>query len=493
MKDCRILKKIFLIIFFSLVALFIKSGKVDAAYANITCPPIATAGTSMNIIVTGSAAQWNLSLKVNGTQIASSNELDSIENKTISFSGKYTPSSAGTVTVTLEGTATDADGTTIRSFASKSLSVSGGSSSSGTSGNTTSVAPKNEGTNTSAANTTSSDEPRLTNLGITPHDFSGFRSANTSYSVSVPNDCSSVSIYAEGNGSISGTGSKTLKEGTNKFEITVSLNGSSKTYTLSINRATADGEDVPNVTDEEEKKDEEDNDQDSFLLDDLKVEGYELSPKFDKKIKKYTVKLDKKPDSLDKLKELVKASFKDEKYKVEIITNSELKDDKNDVYVVIKDDEKEYSRYTITFSYEKEEEKPKAVGAVVPLNNDTGYLDGIGKLSYLVIAFSSIGFFIAFVMSVYSYVLSRKLRGYQEDEEYENEGEVEYSNYLEENENDDLNTAETFENNSEESERIKELEDNDMDSGNLLKESIESVSKLSGYRNSRKGRAGRHF
>ncbi|MBR3152854.1 MAG: cadherin-like beta sandwich domain-containing protein [Clostridia bacterium] len=485
MKDCRKFKRILIIMFFCLGALLIKGDNVKAAYANITCPPIATAGNSLNIIVTGSAAQWNLSLMVNGTQIASSNELDSIENKTISFSGRYTPSSAGTVTVSLEGTATDADGSTVRSFSSKTLSVSGGSSSSGDSGETPSAAPYNDSSNDDV----DTEGPRLTNLGINPHDFSGFRSANTSYSVNVPNDCSSVEIYADGNGSISGTGTKTLKEGTNRFEITVSLNGDSKTYSLSVVRATANGEDVPNVP--EDQKKEEEKQEGTFLLDDLKVEGYELSPKFDKNVTKYSVKLKQKPESLEKLKALVKASFGDPKYKVEVITNKELKEDKNEVYVVIKDDQKEYKRYTIVFAYEKEKEDPKAVGAVVSNNNDnTNNLDKMGVQSYIILALACLGFFIAFAMAIYSYVVSRKLREYREDEE---DGEYEYNNYLDGYGKNTENIEENSEDYSDENERIEELENDDVDSGTLLKDSIEAVSKVSGYRNSRRGRAGRHF
>ena len=106
-------------------------------------------------------------------------------------------------------------------------------------------------TNNNTNNNTTVSAPLLSNLGITPHDFSGFSANKTSYIVNVPNDCTSVNLYATSkNGTVSGTGSKSLKEGTNKFSVTVSNSAGSKTYTVSIVRATSTGADVPNVIDD---------------------------------------------------------------------------------------------------------------------------------------------------------------------------------------------------------------------------------------------------
>ena len=53
----------------------------------------------------------------------------------------------------------------------------------------------NNNTTTNDTTTTSSDAT-LSNLGIKPNDFSGFRKANTSYAVSVPKNVDKISIYA---------------------------------------------------------------------------------------------------------------------------------------------------------------------------------------------------------------------------------------------------------------------------------------------------------
>ena len=78
----------------------------------------------------------------------------------------------------------------------------------------------------------------LSNLGINPkeYDFKGFKASKTSYEVTVPNDVSSIEIYAnkqDAKASITGTGKKNLQEGTNVFKIVVTAeNGTTKTYQL---------------------------------------------------------------------------------------------------------------------------------------------------------------------------------------------------------------------------------------------------------------------
>ena len=102
-------------------------------------------------------------------------------------------------------------------------------------------APSNPGNG--GETTSKSTEARLSNLGITPNDFSGFRRDTTTYTVEVPNDVSKVKIYAtplDSKATVSGTGTVTLKEGANSFKITVTAEaGNTKTYTLNITRVSA--------------------------------------------------------------------------------------------------------------------------------------------------------------------------------------------------------------------------------------------------------------
>ncbi len=88
-----------------------------------------------------------------------------------------------------------------------------------------------------------SSEARLSNFGIRPNDFSGFKRDKTQYSTTVPNSVSEVEVYAtalDKNAKIEGTGKVSLKEGSNKVEVKVTAEDgkTTKTYTLTINRKT---------------------------------------------------------------------------------------------------------------------------------------------------------------------------------------------------------------------------------------------------------------
>ena len=102
------------------------------------------------------------------------------------------------------------------------------------------------------ATVTKSSEARLSNFGIKPNDFSGFKKDKYEYATEVPNDVSEVEIYADviknSNATIEGTGKVQLKEGNNKFEVKVTAEDgkTTKTYTLTIKRRTAAEEDAAN-------------------------------------------------------------------------------------------------------------------------------------------------------------------------------------------------------------------------------------------------------
>lgn len=73
---------------------------VNAANVTIDCSSEAEVGT-ITISANVNAAQWNLSLKVNGTEIANSSELENFEsNIQKKFSGTYNATTPGDVTIT---------------------------------------------------------------------------------------------------------------------------------------------------------------------------------------------------------------------------------------------------------------------------------------------------------------------------------------------------------------------------------------------------------
>ena len=231
------MKKQIFSIFFALILIFILKNTCNAANASISCSDSATVGDTINITVTGSAVQWNLELKVNGQTIAKSSEVDNIDgNKSVNFSGTYTPTAVGTLNVTLTGTATEmSDGSTIRNFPSKTITVKEKEN--------TASNPSNPETTTPSNPTSKSTAAKLSNFGIKPNDFSGFKKNTYNYTHEVPNNVSEITVYAtpvQGATVTSGTGKVALKEGDNTIKVVVTAEaGNTQTYTLTIKRRTA--------------------------------------------------------------------------------------------------------------------------------------------------------------------------------------------------------------------------------------------------------------
>ena len=119
---------------------------------------------------------------------------------------------------------------------------------------TITVKAPNTGTTTPPPSTpTKSSEARLKNLGFEPNDFKGFRSYKTEYDVEVPNNVSSVKVYAEpmdSSATVTGTGTVNLKEGSNTVKVTVTAEDgvTKKTYTMNITRLTAEEDNPENET-----------------------------------------------------------------------------------------------------------------------------------------------------------------------------------------------------------------------------------------------------
>ena len=88
--------------------------------------------------------------------------------------------------------------------------------------------------------TNKSNNANLSNLGIKPNDFKGFKISTTSYNVSVPNDVENITIYAtaqDKKATITGDGAQKLNVGKNKLNVIVTAeDGTTKTYTINIKR-----------------------------------------------------------------------------------------------------------------------------------------------------------------------------------------------------------------------------------------------------------------
>ncbi len=183
-----------------------------------------------------------------------------------------------------------------------------------------------------------SDNANLSDLGITPHDFSGFKYAITSYEITVPEDTESVVVYAkaqDGKAQVAGTGEKKLEKGENKIEVIVTAeSGNKKVYTINI---------IREIQQEEEQQTNEEENQINGLVK-LKIGNLSLSPQFTTDIYEYTVKYIGEDTKLN-----IKAEPTNDNYVVEIVGNENLKEGENIITILVsKENGDNVATYQIT-------------------------------------------------------------------------------------------------------------------------------------------------
>lgn len=198
--------------------------------------------------------------------------------------------------------------------------------------NTTAQNSSNTGIskNTTTATTAKkSSNANLSDLGIKPHDFTGFKNATTSYEVAVPEDTDSVEVYAkaqDAKAKITGTGKKKLEKGENKVEVVVTAeDGTKKTYTINIIREVKQEKEKEETTNEQLNNPEE-----GKGLVELKIANVNLSPEFKTDIYEYTAKYIGENTKLE-----VEAKTTDENYLVEVIGNENLQEGENTITILV--------------------------------------------------------------------------------------------------------------------------------------------------------------
>lgn len=386
--------KLFLGVFVLLIMLLsIKASAVSISIS--TSASSVASGESFTATITGTDATGRVDISVkNGTASGSSVW---VENDAQSIT--VTAGSSGTVSISASGELSNSDGTsdeTVTASASVSIAADTGN------------------TDTPSEPTTPVvTAPVLSNLGINPHDFTGFRSGTTSYSVTVPNDCTSVTIYAtSNNGTVTGTGAVTLREGTNRYTVTVSNSAGSKDYTLSIIRRTAEEETIPNVTEEETE-----NESDGIGLTGLRITGYTFEEEFQTGVYEYTVKIAEglTESELEDIKNSITAITNDESVNVEIVTT--LNEDGSAVITLtVKDDEREYSTYTINFvidetAVEEVAEETSEVAGTTRTNNSQGetVVENITRKMLILLVCMIAIILIAVYYAINAYMKSKRL------------------------------------------------------------------------------------
>ena len=205
----------------------------------------------------------------------------------------------------------------------------------GTTKKTYTINVTREGENSSE--TTKSNNANLKNLGITPNDFSGFTANKTEYAVEVPNEVENIEIYAvkgtDGQ-TISGTGNKTLTEGENAFNVTVTAEDGTtkKIYTINVRRKAKD--ETANTEEPEKTTDNTGNGEEQpkevFGLSELGITGFDLEPEFKTDIFEYQIQLKEDKDKLDIITVATEANSN-----ITITGNENLKNGENIITILV--------------------------------------------------------------------------------------------------------------------------------------------------------------
>lgn len=265
------MKKLY--IFFAILIMIILAPQIvfGAGSASISAPSSVESSSNVTIKVTlSSVAAWNIKIKTSGaTDGATKSYADATEdaeNTTKTFSVTCNSKGTGTITVTVTGDITSADGTNKDISLTKTITVkekqvnnstnnstsqptnppaSGTESkpnkpsTGGQTSNTQTAGGQTQKGQTANENVEKEAEARLAELSVLDYEISpAFNKDIQEYFVEVPLTQENVKIDAKTLGSkaqIKGTGNYDVKEGNNVFEIIVTAeNGETKTYKLNV-------------------------------------------------------------------------------------------------------------------------------------------------------------------------------------------------------------------------------------------------------------------
>ena len=265
------MKKLY--IFFAILIMIILVPQIafGASFDSISAPASVESGSNVTIKVTlSNVAAWNIKIKASGaTDGATKSYADATEdaeNTTKTFSVTCNSKGTGTITVTVTGDITSADGANKDISLTKTITVKEKQVNNSTNNSTsqptnppasgTESKPNKPSTGGQTSNTQTAvgqtqkgqtvnenvekeAEARLAELSVMDYEISpAFNKDIQEYFVEVPLTQENVKIDAKTLGSkaqIKGTGNYDVKEGNNVFEIVVTAeNGETKTYKLNV-------------------------------------------------------------------------------------------------------------------------------------------------------------------------------------------------------------------------------------------------------------------
>lgn len=321
------LKKKFTIILVIMIILALTGicNKIYAATSSIsTSKNSVKVGDTITVTISGNAASWNVNLLSNGPVKANgttsfSNATDSGENENITIGTvTYTATADGTVSFNLAGQLVDSNYKSSDASGSAKVTVSSQSSNTKNANNNNTNNNNNNTNNNNNSNTnnkTTTQEPTFT------------ASNKTAYATGDINVRSSYSSSSSAVGS--------LKKGDSVTIIGVGSNGWSK---VTYNGKTAYiKSDLLTST-----KPAEDEKSANKALKSLEIESVSLEPEFNKETTNYSVTVGKDVDSLK-----INAQAEDEKAKVTIAGNEQLKIGENTIKISVTAEDGTVRTYTV--------------------------------------------------------------------------------------------------------------------------------------------------
>lgn len=370
-------------------------------------------GQTAKIVITGTGITGKVTIASSNSGVIAINKSSGwIENGSITVEATAKSSGGASVTITPVDIADSETGETLN-LGAKSVSLTvNEKKKEPEEGNGAGQQPNNSNNNNNNTNTsnntsngsTSNEKPvtptepvkssnaNLSNLGIKPNDFKGFKAANTSYTVNVPNEVETIEVYASkghDKQTITGTGKKPLNEGSNKFTVTVTAeDGTKKAYTVTVIRLAKEEINNPNI--EQAPKV-------NVALTSLSIEGVTINEAFSPEKIEYTA-IVANPE-VEKLQVKAVANISDAK--INIVGAEEIIDGDNVVTIrVTSADGSSEKTYTIKITKEKKLEEPEEEQNKIPTmvgttqnNNKTGgtpfpiekmlFCIGIGIVAFL--------------------------------------------------------------------------------------------------------------
>lgn len=350
---------------------------------------------------------------------------------------------------------------------------------------------KNTTTTTNGTKAKKSNNANLSNLGMNPNDFKGFKPNQTTYNVTVPNNVEKVTIYAtaqDKKATIKGNETKQLNEGKNALSIVVTAeDGTQKTYTINVTRtASTASENTVNESSSEiatEAKDNED-------IKNIEIKGYSLEPAFSPNIYEYKVNVKSNETKLD-----ITAKTENPNVTIDIAGNENLVDGENTITILCTNEQtKKNLTYQIIVNKSSETEDNAALTA------------NLAKQKAKKVRMILIGLAVAFVAIVLIVIFKSRNNNYEEDEEkYEyDEEDQDKINLSDDEEFFSRINRENWEASNKKSKKVT-LSDDDMNIGFnnetyfkpykdiSSKEKLEKEESEEYFRTSKSGKKGKHF